>query len=317
MLHRLMIASSGILFLYSMEASAQKIPNGGFETWHDVPNSFGGQDPNGWTSSNDAIPFIGNPIIKSTDKYRGSFAAAIHTYGPIFGYYQPMELVNGVCGVNADYSLDIIHAGTPIASSPATVSGHYIFTRDPSWNDTAMVVSILKKWNTALQKPDTIAIGSLTLQPVASYTPFQVNFQTLQQGITPDSIIVVFMLFSADSTSGGGSSTLLTVDEISVSSLGVASSTEIKPFVVCSYPNPFSQSTQISFTSESAGYADISIVNLLGEQVARIFSGELDAGQHNFTFSNTAALPDGVYECLVRMNGRVETLPMVFLNAAN
>jgi photosystem II stability/assembly factor-like uncharacterized protein len=86
---------------------------------------------------------------------------------------------------------------------------------------------------------------------------------------------------------------------------------------ICTHPNPFSQSTQITFTSASAGYADISIVNLLGEQVARIFSGELPAtagGQHSFTFSNTAGLPDGIYECLLRIDGRVETLPMVLLH---
>jgi hypothetical protein len=81
-----------------------------------------------------------------------------------------------------------------------------------------------------------------------------------------------------------------------------------------SYPNPFSQSTEITFTSDAAGYADISIVNLLGEQVARIFSGELDAGEHNFTFSNTTNLPDGTYECLVRMNGSVETLPIALVH---
>jgi photosystem II stability/assembly factor-like uncharacterized protein len=80
------------------------------------------------------------------------------------------------------------------------------------------------------------------------------------------------------------------------------------------FPNPFSQSTQITFSPESAGYADISIVNLLGEQVASIFSGELDAGQHNFTFSNTEGLPDGTYECRIRMNGQVETLPVVKLS---
>jgi ligand-binding sensor domain-containing protein len=87
-------------------------------------------------------------------------------------------------------------------------------------------------------------------------------------------------------------------------------------FELQSYPNPFSQSTQISFTSADAGYADISILNLLGEQVARVFSGELPAaagGEHNFTFSNTPGLPDGMYECIVRMNGRVETLPLVLI----
>ena len=62
------------------------------------------------------------------------------------------------------------------------------------------------------------------------------------------------------------------------------------------------------------GYADISIVNLLGEQVARIFSGELDAGHpHNFTFSGKG-LPDGIYECLIRMNGQVEKQAVVLLH---
>jgi hypothetical protein len=80
-----------------------------------------------------------------------------------------------------------------------------------------------------------------------------------------------------------------------------------------SHPNPFFQSTQISFTSPEAGYADISIVNLLGEQVARIFSGELDAGEHSFSWSNPTGLPDGTYECLLRMNGQVQTLPIVLM----
>lgn len=79
-----------------------------------------------------------------------------------------------------------------------------------------------------------------------------------------------------------------------------------------SYPNPFSESTQITFTSVTAGYADISIVNLLGEQVACIFSGELDAGPHSFTFLGSA-LPEGMYECLVHMSGRVEKVGMVLL----
>jgi hypothetical protein len=91
----------------------------------------------------------------------------------------------------------------------------------------------------------------------------------------------------------------VTLDEISISTI---------------HPNPFSQSTQISFTSPDAGYADITIVNLLGEQVARIFSGELDEGPHNCTFGNTAGLPDGMYECLIRMNGQVEKQPMVLLH---
>ncbi len=86
------------------------------------------------------------------------------------------------------------------------------------------------------------------------------------------------------------------------------------------YPNPFSQSTQITFTSQAAGYAEVSVVNMLGVEVAQLFSGELGAGEHNFSWSNPTVLPDGVYECLVRMNGQVDdrsstvqTLPVVLL----
>ncbi len=77
-------------------------------------------------------------------------------------------------------------------------------------------------------------------------------------------------------------------------------------------PNPLSQSTRISFSSPRSGYAEISIVNLLGAEVARIFSGELAAGEHRFPWE-PAGLPDGLYECLVRKNGGVEALPVLLL----
>jgi len=105
-----------------------------------------------------------------------------------------------------------------------------------------------------------------------------------------------------------------------LSDFGISAVTEtaLRKKEIQSYPNPFSQSTQITFTSPDAGYADISIVNLLGEQVASIFSGELDAGPHNFTWNadGTSAprVPDGMYECLVRMNGRVEKVGMVLMH---
>ncbi len=53
---------------------------------------------------------------------------------------------------------------------------------------------------------------------------------------------------------------------------------------------------------------------MLGVEVARLFSGELESGEHNFSWSNPAGLQDGAYECLVRMNGQVETLPVVLVH---
>ena len=77
------------------------------------------------------------------------------------------------------------------------------------------------------------------------------------------------------------------------------------------YPNPFTQSTTINFTSPENGVATVAIVNILGAAVARIFSGELDAGTHSFMWSKPSGLLAGVYECIVQMNGKVERTAMV------
>ncbi|MFI5201396.1 MAG: hypothetical protein ACHQNE_03320 [Candidatus Kapaibacterium sp.] len=75
--------------------------------------------------------------------------------------------------------------------------------------------------------------------------------------------------------------------------------------------HPFTQSTEITFISDAAGYADVSSVNLLSVGVGHFFSGEVGAGEQHFLWSKAPGLPDGMYEWLVRMNGHIETLPVV------
>ena len=78
------------------------------------------------------------------------------------------------------------------------------------------------------------------------------------------------------------------------------------------YPNPFHQTTTISFLSNMRGLAQITIVNLLGNPVSKLFDGELDAGEHSFEWSaNNLSL--GMYECIVQINGQVETVPVVLM----
>ncbi len=77
-----------------------------------------------------------------------------------------------------------------------------------------------------------------------------------------------------------------------------------------SYPNPFSERTEITFSSQTAGYADISIVNILGTPVAHLFSGELGAGNHSFAWDAHGMAP-GSYWCIVRLCGRVERVALL------
>ncbi len=76
-----------------------------------------------------------------------------------------------------------------------------------------------------------------------------------------------------------------------------------------SYPNPFSLSTTISFTSQESGLAEVSVVNILGATIALIFSGKLDSGTHTFTW-DASGFPPGVYECIVQMNGNISRTAM-------
>jgi hypothetical protein len=77
------------------------------------------------------------------------------------------------------------------------------------------------------------------------------------------------------------------------------------------YPNPLTQSTAIRFTSPESGVARVTVVNLLGEEVARVFEGALTSGEHSFLWGKPTGLPNGMYECVVEMNGSVQQVPVV------
>jgi len=57
--------------------------------------------------------------------------------------------------------------------------------------------------------------------------------------------------------------------------------------------------------------ARVTVVNLLGEEVARVFEGALPSGEHSFVWSKPPGLPGGMYECVVQMNGTARQIPIV------
>lgn len=51
------------------------------------------------------------------------------------------------------------------------------------------------------------------------------------------------------------------------------------------YPNPFNPSTTISFSLPAASTVTISVVNLIGQEVATLLNGQIEAGIHNITWN--------------------------------
>ena len=60
------------------------------------------------------------------------------------------------------------------------------------------------------------------------------------------------------------------------------------------YPNPFNPSTVIEFSVARKEHISLIVYNLLGQQVAALIDGELEAGKHSITF-NADNLASGVY----------------------
>lgn len=60
------------------------------------------------------------------------------------------------------------------------------------------------------------------------------------------------------------------------------------------YPNPFNPSTSISFDMPKTGYAKLTVFNSLGQVVATLVDGEINAGTHDISF-NASNLASGVY----------------------
>lgn len=78
------------------------------------------------------------------------------------------------------------------------------------------------------------------------------------------------------------------------------------------YPNPFNPTTRITFSLSKAGHATLSVYNVLGQKVATLVSGNLNAGTHDVNF-NAANLSSGVYIYRLESNSNVAVKKMLLL----
>jgi hypothetical protein len=60
------------------------------------------------------------------------------------------------------------------------------------------------------------------------------------------------------------------------------------------YPNPFNTSTNIEFQNPKKKFVTLKVFNVLGEEVAMLISGKLEAGSYRFEF-RASDLPSGLY----------------------
>jgi len=72
------------------------------------------------------------------------------------------------------------------------------------------------------------------------------------------------------------------------------------------YPNPFNPSTTIRYGLPNRSHVAMAVFNALGQRVAQLVNGEMEAGYHEVRFDGTA-LSSGVYFYRIRAGGFVQT----------
>ncbi len=78
------------------------------------------------------------------------------------------------------------------------------------------------------------------------------------------------------------------------------------------YPNPFNPQTTIRFALTEAQPVRLSVYNMLGQQVAMLVEGTLEAGRHEARF-DAGALPSGLYLARLSTPTGVQVRSMLLL----
>ncbi len=78
------------------------------------------------------------------------------------------------------------------------------------------------------------------------------------------------------------------------------------------YPNPFTPKTAINFDLSSPAYCRLKVYNLVGESVALLHEGRLDAGRYQYLF-NGEGLPPGLYSYRLEVDGAIHARSMLLL----
>jgi hypothetical protein len=263
------------LFLPTAPTRAQ-IPNSGFETW-----SSG--TPNGWSVNN--VPGLDTTISRSATAHGGSFAVR----GDVVSFSTVVVQPILQSGSNAE--------GFPYTQRPLAFTGYYEFQPAASFGDKFAINVILFKGGVSGTIVGVAAAGLSA--SVSAYTQFIVPF-VYQTSDNPDTCVVEIQIVGPDTgqhaTPHVGSYFLL--DDIGFSGVTNVADRQTLPKMFRldqNYPNPFNPTTNISFSFPADGKATLRVFNVLGQEVASLFDGTIQAGKlYRITFNGTN-LSSGVY----------------------
>lgn len=78
------------------------------------------------------------------------------------------------------------------------------------------------------------------------------------------------------------------------------------------YPNPFNPSTNLNLDLNQDGFVSVKVYNVVGQVVAELANGHMDAGYHTFTW-NAGSIASGMYLVRVEAGAHIATQKLMLL----
>lgn len=312
----------GLLLCNTYSALAQHdeinvLPNTDFESWGF--DDEGSDSAFGWTSTDQA--FVGAApvwLVNCTWDMHGGRSSVILGTAPLGFLQWPIlgVMVNGNAQINhIIQNPDSIYyaggGGSPVNQMPKEFSGfykyyHHFFTEDnpsPTTPDSALIQVITSRYNTILNKRDTITLDTLWLTmkdgtTMTEWEPFQMRLSEADL-VVPDTVTIV--ICSSNPLSPQKFSQLM-LDDIALdfgSSTGVKGEGRLAALKL--YPNPTSNTLWINLSENTEEKWNlVQVFDVKGTEVKRINLLNQPI-MSSFLKLDVSDLAEGLYFC--RVNG--------------
>lgn len=270
-----------------------QIPNSNFEDWTIAKN--GTDSLIGWSSSNAVVISPVISLYSDTDAHQGNLASNLVTAPFGFVQYSTIGvLVNGQAtfsygggggGANVDYASG---GGTPISYKPTELKGYYK-TTTLTLGDLPFAKVLLTKYNSTLNKRDTVSYSEFNFTANENYSPFSISLVDVLPGEIPDTITTIFYSSNPTLVNQFDVWSNLFLDSLYLSPIttGIELNPPIKPDLNV-FPNPTTGAFRIENLDQNN--MKIEIYNQFGVNVKVLHP----ASDKSF-MSNMSDYPSGIY----------------------
>jgi hypothetical protein len=271
--------------------SQGQIPNGDFEGWF-TPQFASHEEPSsGWWTTLNTLKSIGGPetVEKTPDAHTGNYAAKLTTrqWGTLT---IPGLLVSGEFDIQ---NPNFLVQGQPFTDLPLAFKGWFKYA--PVSGDSAGIAALLTRWNTNLQRRDTLALAALVVMgSYPAWTAFDLPFVYLQTGLNPDSILVAMVSSGDGQNFNGQVGSTLWIDDVSLDYATSQTATSAAPKTTVQLRG---QDLWVN-VPQVAGACELRIHDLQGHVLR---TERLLGGQQRIALD----LADGIYLAEIRNGNRI------------